>query len=250
MNRGVAALVGIAIVVCGCRESDEGRLADDDTLEVTTPIDSSSTMMYGSDSGAGNEMVDEGGLTGEMESDLAMMSQMMIERLGEADSTYDARFIRMMIPHHEGGIAMAKDAVAKAMSPELRRLAQSMASSEQSEIDRMKGWLVKWYGDSAGVAAPGMGGRVGGGTVMKGDMIGKMTELNRMMVEQLGAKDSAYDSRFIDIMTSHHESAVAMSRDAAAKGSHAELKALAASMAAAQEKEIATMGGLRGTSAP
>jgi uncharacterized protein (DUF305 family) len=151
--------------------------------------------------------------------------------------------MRMMIPHHEGGIAMARDAIGKATSPELRKLAQSIATTQQKEIEKMKGWLVKWYGDSAAVDAPGMGGRVGGGKVMKGDMIGKMSELNRMMAAELGAKDSAYDSRFIDIMSAHHESAIAMARDAAAKGTHPELKALAAGMAAAQEKEIASMQG-------
>ncbi len=50
-----------------------------------------------------------------------------------------------------------------------------------------------------------------------------------------------YDLQFLDTMIHHHESAVEMAKTVAAKGSNAEIKAIAAKMTADQEKETAQM---------
>lgn len=56
----------------------------------------------------------------------------------------DMMFIDMMIPHHEGGLAMGQDALAKAEHPELRELAQKMVEKQKKEIDQMKQWKKDW----------------------------------------------------------------------------------------------------------
>jgi uncharacterized protein (DUF305 family) len=43
-----------------------------------------------------------------------------------------------MIPHHEGALVMAKDAIAKSKRPEIQKMAQEILSSQQAEIDQMK----------------------------------------------------------------------------------------------------------------
>jgi len=55
------------------------------------------------------------------------------------------RFMNAMIPHHEGAIAMAKDALQKSKRPEVKQLAQEIVTSQQKEVDQMKQWRKAWY---------------------------------------------------------------------------------------------------------
>lgn len=71
---------------------------------------------------------------------------MMKLDLGAADAEFDLRFMNAMIPHHEGAIAMAKDALTKAQHAEIRQLANEIIASQQAEIDQMKQWRKTWYG--------------------------------------------------------------------------------------------------------
>jgi uncharacterized protein (DUF305 family) len=56
----------------------------------------------------------------------------------------DEDFARMMIPHHQGAIDMAKVELQFGSDPVLRRLAQEIIISQQSEIDVMKLALKKY----------------------------------------------------------------------------------------------------------
>lgn len=72
-------------------------------------------------------------------------SMMMSGDLGAADNQFDLRFINAMIPHHEGALVMAKDALAKSSRPEIKQLAEAILSSQTGEIDQMKKWRKDWY---------------------------------------------------------------------------------------------------------
>ncbi len=72
-------------------------------------------------------------------------SMMMKMDLGAADEQFDLRFMNAMIPHHEGAIIMAKDALSKAKHPELKQLANEIIASQQAEVDQMKKWRQVWY---------------------------------------------------------------------------------------------------------
>ncbi|MCL1492703.1 MAG: DUF305 domain-containing protein [Pseudanabaena sp. Salubria-1] len=65
-------------------------------------------------------------------------NMMMSVDLGRADDKFDLRFLDAMIPHHEGALVMAKDAIAKSKRPEIQKMAQEILSSQQAEIDQMK----------------------------------------------------------------------------------------------------------------
>ncbi|MBE9156448.1 DUF305 domain-containing protein [Nodosilinea sp. LEGE 06152] len=73
-------------------------------------------------------------------------AMMMSGDLGTADNEFDLRFINGMIPHHEGALAMAQDALEKSSRPEVQQLAQDIVSSQQIEIDQMEQWRQEWYG--------------------------------------------------------------------------------------------------------
>ena len=74
------------------------------------------------------------------------MSMMRMDGdLGPADAEFDLRFLDMMIPHHEGAVVMAEDALANSSHPEIKTLSESIISSQQAEIDEMKQWREDWY---------------------------------------------------------------------------------------------------------
>jgi uncharacterized protein (DUF305 family) len=73
-------------------------------------------------------------------------NMMMSMNLGSADEQFDLRFIEAMIPHHEGALVMAKDAIAKSNRPEIQKLAQEILASQKAEIAQMQAWRKAWYG--------------------------------------------------------------------------------------------------------
>jgi uncharacterized protein (DUF305 family) len=70
---------------------------------------------------------------------------MMSMDLGNADAEFDLRFINGMLPHHEGALVMAKDALSKSQHPEIKKLAQAILTSQQQEIEQMEQWRKDWY---------------------------------------------------------------------------------------------------------
>lgn len=83
---------------------------------------------------------------GEMEKDMQMMNDRMLAALGPAGKDYEDHFIDEMIPHHEGAIAMAKDALKKTARPELKKMAEDIITAQETEIATLKEWRKKWYG--------------------------------------------------------------------------------------------------------
>ena len=69
----------------------------------------------------------------------AMHAAMAITYTGNADID----FVRGMIAHHEGAVAMAQVVLDYGSDPEIRALAEAIIAAQQPEIDVMRDWLVR-----------------------------------------------------------------------------------------------------------
>jgi uncharacterized protein (DUF305 family) len=53
----------------------------------------------------------------------------------------DLDFVRLMLPHHQAAIDMAKTELEYGKDPQMRRLAQEIITDQQSETELIKLWL-------------------------------------------------------------------------------------------------------------
>ncbi|MGH8910654.1 MAG: DUF305 domain-containing protein, partial [Egibacteraceae bacterium] len=79
----------------------------------------------------------------------------------------DARFLQLMIPHHQAGVEMAQAALDRTRRPEVRRLAQAIVAAQQREIAALRDLLAA----IPGAAEPPASGNhsAGIGHSLKGD---------------------------------------------------------------------------------
>jgi uncharacterized protein (DUF305 family) len=73
------------------------------------------------------------------------MNHSMNMDLGAADANFDLRFINAMIPHHQGAVTIAQDALSQSKRPEIQTLSNDTIASQKSEISQMEQWRKAWY---------------------------------------------------------------------------------------------------------
>ena len=172
------------------------------------------------------EMNHDGMSTGEMNHQMD---------LGPADENYDLRFIDGMIPHHEGAVVMAKEALKKSKRPEMLELAKDIIKAQQSEIAMMKTWRKNWYPKASSTP-------MAWHTKMNHMMGMPAEQMNAMRMDMnLGASDNQFDLRFINAMIPHHESALTMAKDAIGKSKRPEIQKEAQDILSSQAAEIKQM---------
>ena len=72
----------------------------------------------------------------------------------EPTGNSDADFVKLMIPHHQAAIDMAKTQLLYGKDPQMRRLAQEIITDQQSEIELMNLWLKQNGLESPRVTQP------------------------------------------------------------------------------------------------
>lgn len=73
------------------------------------------------------------------------MKGMDMTKLGSlTGNVFDLEFIRQMIPHHEGAVVMAKEALQKSQKAEIKTMANAIIKDQEAEIKQMKDWHTAW----------------------------------------------------------------------------------------------------------
>jgi Uncharacterized protein conserved in bacteria len=79
---------------------------------------------------------------------IASMDKMHMAMAAVARSgNSDVDFVRLMIPHHQAAIDMAKTQLLYGKDPQMRRLAQEIITDQQLEIELMQRWLKEQHTD-------------------------------------------------------------------------------------------------------
>jgi uncharacterized protein (DUF305 family) len=134
----------------------------------------------------------------------------------------DQDFLTQMIEHHEGAIAMAKEAEQKSKRSEIKDFASDIISAQSGEISSMYTWRQDWFKDEGHVNMR-----------MGADM--------PSMAISLGESDAEFDQRFLEAMITHHEGAIKMATSVLLPTQREEIHDLAKNIIATQSKEIITM---------
>ena len=73
------------------------------------------------------------------------MMRMDMKKLGTLNgNAFDIEFIGQMIPHHEGAVVMAKEALKKSTKDEIKNLAKAIIAAQEAEIKQMDDWRTAW----------------------------------------------------------------------------------------------------------
>ena len=137
---------------------------------------------------------------------------------------YDLQFLDSMSMHHQHGVEMARVGSEKGESDALRTMAGAMRVHLEREIDLMHALRDRWYRGAADARSMDLPGAA----FMRSMDASLMTEKS----------GQAFDIAFVDMMVPHHQGAIAMAKDAMAKAEHAEVSALARTIAEREQREI------------
>ena len=72
----------------------------------------------------------------------------------EPSGNNEVDFVKLMIPHHQAAIEMARTQITFGKDPQLRRLAQEIITDQQSEIELMTLWLNQHGANTADLPQP------------------------------------------------------------------------------------------------
>jgi uncharacterized protein (DUF305 family) len=75
----------------------------------------------------------------------SMMMDMNASLRGKTGDEFDKAFLKEMIVHHEGAVAMAEMVLTSSDRQELRDLANEIIQAQAEEIEQMKTWEKQWF---------------------------------------------------------------------------------------------------------
>jgi uncharacterized protein (DUF305 family) len=152
---------------------------------------------------------------------------------GSADAkSTDGAFIVEMIPHHESAIEMAELAAEDGEHPEVKELAERIASSQAAEIAGLERIHQRLFGQPVGQASHGTLG-----------MADREMGMHMDASELAGTRP--FDAAFIDMMVPHHQGAIRMARIQLASGEDPELTRISEAIIETQAREIRDMNSWR-----
>lgn len=71
-----------------------------------------------------------------------MTPQQMTALEAASGTAFDKMWLQMMIEHHQGAIDMSQDELKNGTNPDVKKMAQTIITAQQGEIDKMKAMLA------------------------------------------------------------------------------------------------------------
>ena len=160
----------------------------------------------------------------------------MMKAMNAAPNTGNVNldFVLEMIPHHEGGINMAKAIVKYGSNPEVKKIAENIITSQEAQIPIMKQLKAKFEKEKPS---------------SKADSEEYLEEYNKvkdkMFKEMQGVEiTNNIDANFLQEMIYHHEGAIGMAKDILKYTKDPELRKLAENIVTTQSKGVEEMKAL------
>lgn len=160
----------------------------------------------------------------------------MMKAMNAAPNTGNVNldFVLEMIPHHEGGINMAKAIVKYGSNPEVKKIAENIITSQESQIPIMQQLKAKFEKEKPS---------------SKADSEKYLEEYNKvkdkMFKEMKGVEiTNNVDANFLQEMIYHHEGAIGMAKDILKYTKDPELRKLAENIVTTQSKGVEEMTAL------
>ncbi len=141
--------------------------------------------------------------------------------LGQADRTFDLRYVNAMIAHHRGAMLLAEQLGKNTTRQEMKALSEDILTGEPKAIAELYAWKKDWYGDTKSVRDP--------------------------IVANLGPAGDTFDLRFLNAIIAHHEAGIDMTKETRLKSSRAEILDNANAVEAFLSNGLLTLKGLRST---
>ena len=156
----------------------------------------------------------------------------------QSGNTADLRFLDSMMHHHSMGIEMARTAVDKAQNDGVKAFAQKAIDDQTRDNEEMQKMRDSHFAGQPKQEIVMMG--------KKEMSMPTMQKMHQDHMKQLeSASGAAFDSKWLDMFTMHHQMAIDMSRSEVSKGSDAEVKRKAQEIIDKQTKDIAEMKRLK-----
>ena len=150
----------------------------------------------------------------------------------------DVGFARGMIPHHRQAVEMAAIALDPSVEAgtDVQDLATRIKEAQDPEIELMTGFLAAWGQDASGETAGSQG------MDEMGETDGMMTDEEMQSMADL--RGDEFDRTWMEMMTEHHEGAIAMAEIEISDGDNPDAMELAEQITDAQQAEIDEMRAL------
>ncbi len=99
------------------------------------------SLAFGIGAMAAVALAQDGAAMGEYSAAMQKMMQGSMDMKSSGDADVD--FVRMMIPHHQAAVDMAKSQLKYGKDPEIRKLSEDIIAAQNKEIAQMNAWLAK-----------------------------------------------------------------------------------------------------------
>jgi len=140
----------------------------------------------------------------------------------------DVEFAQNMIPHHRQAMQVAELTTRHAADPQIKQLASQITAAQAPEIQTLTGLLTAW--GKVPISGHDLDGMVMPGMLSNADL-----------AKLMSVKGTGFDRMFAQMMITHHNGAIQMTRNEQARGANPDAKALAATIEGAQTAEVSTL---------